>query len=77
MAIVVCDIVWFFPRTQCIAKALEAARLIASYFCLHWLRDDIAVRIHEESRENRKKELRIMQLFSNVLFVIENITMIL
>ena len=77
MAIVVCDIVWFFPRTQCIAKALEAARLIASYFCLHWLRDDIAVRIHEESRENRKKELRIMQLFSNVLFVIENITLIL
>ena len=77
MAIVVCDIVWFFPRTQCNAKALQAARLIASYFCLHWLRDDIAVRIHEVPRENRKKELRIMQLISNVLFVIENITMIL
>ena len=77
MAIVVCDIIWFFPRTLCNAKALEAARLIASYFCLHWLRDDIAVRIHEVPRENRKKELRIMQLISNVLFVIENITMIL
>ena len=77
MAIVVCDIIWFYSRTQCIAKALEAVRLIASYFCLHWLRDDIAVRIHEVPRENRKKELRIMQLFSNVLFVIENITMIL
>ena len=77
MAIVVCDIIWFYPRTQCNAKALEAARLIASYFCLHWLRDDIAVRIHEVPRENRKKELRIMQLISNVLFVIENITMIL
>ena len=77
MAIVVCDIIWFFPRTQCHAKALEAARLIASYFCLHWLRDDIAVKIHEVPRENRKKELRIMQLISNVLFVIENITMIL
>ena len=77
MAIVVCDIIWFFPLRQCNAKALEAARLIASYFCLHWLRDDIAVRIHEVPRENRKKELRIMQLFSNVLFVIENITMIL
>ena len=74
MAIVVCDIIWFYESN---AKALEAARLIASYFCLHWLRDDIAVRIHEVPRENRKKELRIMQLFSNVLFVIENITMIL
>ena len=77
MAIVVCGIIWFYPRTQCNAKALQAARLIASYFCLHWLRDDIAVRIHEVPRENRKKELRIMQLFSNVLFVIENIIMIL
>ena len=77
MAIVVCDIIWFYPQTQCNAKALEAARLIASYFCLHWLRDDIAVRIHEVPRENRKKELRIMQLISNVLFVTENITMIL
>ena len=77
MAIVVCDIICFFPLRQCNAKALEAARLIASYFCLHWLRDDIAVRIHEVPRENRKKELRIMQLFSNVLFVIENINMIL
>ena len=61
----------------CNAKALQAARLIASYFCLHWLRDDIAVRIHEVPRENRKKELRIMQLISNVLFVMENIIMIL
>ena len=77
MAIVVCDIIWFYPRIQCNAKALEATRLIASYFCLHWLRDDIAVRIHEVPRENRKKEMRIMQLFSNVLFVLENITMIL
>ena len=77
MAIVVCGIIWFYPRTLCNAKALEAARLIASHFCLHWLRDDIAVRIHEVPRENRKKELRIMQLFSNVLFVIENIIMIL
>ena len=77
MAIVVCDIIWFYPRRQCHAKALEAARSIASYFCLHWLRDDIAVRIHEIPRENRKKELRIMQLFSNVVFVIEDIIMIL
>ena len=55
MAIVVCDIIWFYPRRQCIAKALEAARLIASHFCLHWLQDDIAVRIHEAPRETRKK----------------------
>ena len=77
MAIVVCDIIWFYPRTKCNAKALEAVRLIVSYFCLHWLRDDIAVRIHEIPRENRKKELRIMQLFSNVVFVTEDIIMIL
>ena len=41
------------------------------FFCGHWLRDDLA------STQEKNKNLRTMQLVSSVLFVIENITMIL
>ena len=51
------------------------AFLLVSFFCLHWLRDDLSTRIDDEETEN-KKYLRGM-LLSSVLFVIENITMIL
>ena len=41
------------------------------FFCLHWLRDDLSIGDYDEDKKLR------MQLFSNVLFAIENITMIL
>ena len=40
-------------------------------FCLRWLRDDLTIGDYDEDKKLR------MQLFSNVLFAIENITMIL
>ena len=64
--ITICDRVWLC-RTQ------RADRFESVLFCcLHWLRDDLSI-IGDYDKD---KKLR-MQLFSNVLFVIENITMIL
>ena len=46
------------------------------FFCLHWLRDDLSnVSAYNEYKVDYKE--LTMQLFSNVLFVIENIIMIL
>ena len=49
------------------------------FFCFHWLRDDLSMIItdKETERESKRKHFRRIQLVSNVLFVIENITMIL
>ena len=50
--------------------------LLIFFHCVDWLIDDVAgliLNTHVES----KKELRRMQLFSNVLFVLENVVMIL
>ena len=46
-------------------------------FCAHWLRDDASLMIHDLDSENPKFVLKRMQLFSNVLFVLENFVMIL
>ena len=44
----------------------------------HWLRDDFPMQANDvEKKQNKKEYLRTMQLVSNVLFVIENIIMIL
>ena len=41
------------------------------------LRDDFSIQANYVEEGNKKEYLRRMQLFSNVLFVIENITIIL
>ena len=48
------------------------------FFCVHWLRDDLAAQQAEDDIDtgNRKTVFK-MQLFSNVLFVLENLLMIL
>ena len=47
-------------------------------FCFHWLRDDLSMIVGNDETENSQiKHFRRMQLVSNVLFVIENIIMIL
>ena len=46
---------------------------LAFYSCCHWLRDDLSAVIEEDEH----KHLSRMHFVSNVLFVIENITMIL
>ena len=48
------------------------------FFCFHWLRDDLSMIVGDDETENSEiKHFRRMQLVSNVLFVIENIIMIL
>ena len=49
------------------------------FFCFHWLRDDLSMIISDEEteRKSKRKHFRRIQLVSNVLFVIENIIMIL
>ena len=69
--ITICDRVWL-RRTHSVYRNNYPFESTI-YFCLHWIRDDLTI-IHY--RYGRDKLLR-MQLFSNVLFVIENITMIL
>ena len=64
--ITICDIVWQRRDRD------DPFHLVMS-FCLYWLRDDLSLL----GEFDGYKHLRRMQLFSNVLFVIENITMIL
>ena len=49
------------------------------FFCFHWLRDDLSMIITDKDTEkkSKRKHFRRIQLVFNVLFVIENITMIL
>ena len=48
------------------------------FFCFHWLRDDLSMIVGDDETENSEiKHFRRMRLVSNVLFVIENIIMIL
>ena len=64
--ITICDIVWQRRDRD------DPFHLVMS-FCLYWLRDDLSLL----GEFDGYKHLRRMQLFSNVLFVIENIIMIL
>ena len=51
---------------------------IVLFCCVHWLRDDLSVQYSEgPDSANGKTALRKMQMLSNVLFVVENIVMIL
>ena len=65
--ITICHRVWLY-RVHCHSSGRRRSVIV---FCLHWLRDDLYNDSLGESN------LPIMQLVSNVLFVIENITMIL
>ena len=70
---VLCDIV-------CQKGSLEFENKFISVLvsCIHWLRDDLSIMTVEDDTGNRKiKHFKKMQLVSNVLFVIENIIIIL
>ena len=47
------------------------------FYWFHRLRDDFSIQANYVEEENKKEYLRRMQLVSSVLFVIENITIIL
>ena len=68
--IMICDRVWFCRSQRADSNADRFESVL--FVCLHWLRDDLSL-IGDYGGD---KELR-MRLVSNVLFVIENITMIL
>ena len=73
---VICDIVWLRRKRRLTFVNVFATAL---FCCMHWLRDDVSTVISDEEIELNRimKHLRRMQLVSNVLFVIENITLIL
>ena len=77
MVILINDTVWLCRRGDC---DISADGLFVFSFCLHWLRDNMSVvwtniELHVDTEI--KKQLRRTQLFSNALFTVENIAMIL
>ena len=71
------DTVWICQNGLCYSVV---PFMFIFLYCLNWLRDDVSGMLQEwakTSSEDSKKELRIMQLISNVLFVLENLVMIL
>ena len=75
--ITICDIVWLC-RGRDRNEWEQLWEVFKSFF--YWfyrLRDDFSIQANYVEEGNKKEYLRRMQLFSNVLFVIENITMIL
>ena len=66
--------------TVCQKGSLECGNKFISVLvsCIHWLRDDLSmITVMTDTENEITKHVRRMQLVSNVLFVIENITMIL
>ena len=71
--ITICDTVWLC-RAQSVESNDELFMLVVC-FCLHWLRDDLSIQV---VGDNAGYTRRLgMRMTSNMLFVIENITMIL
>ena len=71
--IVICETVWLRRKRSFACENLSVSVLLS---CLHWLRDDLTV-ITAHYLDEDTKHLRRMTLLSNVLFVIENIALIL
>lgn len=73
--IVMVDLYWLYLTVGITAYIIE----IAANFWFHWLRDDASLTtgVAALDTEFKRTQLRRMLLFTNVLFVIENCTMIL
>ena len=73
----IADTVWICQRDKC---DFTMPFFLIIMYCLNWLRDDVSGLIQEFTNDqgsNKREELRRMQLFSNVLFVLGNLVMIL
>ena len=71
------DTVWICQKGLC---SSVVPFVFIFLYCLNWLRDDVSGLLRvwaKTSSEDSRKERRIMQLISNVLFVLENLVMIL
>ena len=75
-AMTICDTtIWLCSQRSFACEDLFITVLIS---CFHWLRDDLSMIVGDDETENSQiKHFRRMHLVSNVLFVIENIIMIL
>ena len=73
---VICNIVWLRRKRR---LTFENLLVLVLFSCVHWLRDDVSMTVQDEEIEQNRivEHVRRMQLVSNVLFVIENITLIL
>ena len=75
----ICDTtIWLCSQRSFSCKKIYVFELVL-FFCFHWLRDNLSMIITDKNTEkkSKRKHFRRIQLVSNVLFVIENITMIL
>ena len=77
----ICDTtIWRCSQRSCFCTKIYVFVSVL-FFCFHWLRDDLSMIVGDDETENSQvsqiKHFRRMQLVSNVLFVIENIIMIL
>ena len=73
-AITICHRIWLCGGGHSFHRDINRGESVV-FFCLHWLRDDLSLLVIGDYA-GYTEHLR-MQLISNVLFVIENITMIL
>ena len=73
---VICNIVWLRRKRR---LTFESLLVFVLFSCVHWLRDDVSMTAQDEEIEQNRivEPVGRMQLVSNVLFVIENITLIL
>ena len=75
--ITICDIVWLC-RGRGRNEWEQLWEVFKSFFYwFHRLRDDFSIQANYFEEQNKKEYFRRMQLVSSVLFVIENITIIL
>lgn len=76
VSILTADAIWFYRNKKSSDRNYYDSAL---FFCFHWLRDDMSQMMKDSSlkKEIRRKLFTRMQLFSHVLFVAENYTMIL
>ena len=72
--LIICDVIWTCGKELLVFTVFFFAFF---NFCFCWLRDDRSVLYFVDETIRREKDLRRMLLLSNVMFVIENITMIL
>ena len=75
----ICDTtIWLCSQRSCFCTKIYVFVSVL-FFCFHWLRDDLSMIItdKETEKKSKRKHFRRIQLVSNVLFVIENIMMIL
>ena len=78
--ILIVETIWSYRITRVFEGCSNWKRASASAlnFCLHWLRDDTSPTVMDHPELTRKARIqKRMHVVSNILFVIENCTMIL